>query len=146
VNCGVMQFNFFSHCCDSHLSINILTYKYLNVATTFELLPLPDFISMTKSRANKRPRDEDSEDSEVLESDGSGSFSEDDNPHPPSQGKKRSKLNANIVRSTALKKLQTAPRGSIGIPAIRALLAKSGSLSKFTAASRETNSGLRKEY
>ena len=67
-----------------------------------------------------------------------------ENDNPQTKGKKRSKLNpsnTDVIQSTALKKLQTAPRGSIGIPAIRALLARSGSLLKFTAAFRETNSG-----
>jgi hypothetical protein len=117
------------------------------------LLPLhrylfvsPDF-NLPMTRANKRPRDEDSEPLEFDSSDSDAivGFSADDNPQ--TKGKKRSKpepSNTDIVRSTALKKLQTAPRGSIGIPAVRALLAKSGSLSKFSAASRETNSGLRK--
>lgn len=100
------------------------------------------------TRADKRPRDEDSS-SDALEYHGSDSdeaflgISADDSPH----SKKRSKVepsNTDIVRHAALRKLQTAPRGSIGIPAVRALLAKSGSMSKFTAATRETNSGLRK--
>ena len=57
---------------------------------------------------------------------------------------RRDPSNTDVIQSTALKKLQTAPRGSIGIPAVQALLARSGSLSKFTTASRETNSGFRK--
>ena len=111
---------------------------------------------MTTHRAKKRPRDEDSEPQESDNSDNSDSdailtLSDDDNNlhqnNPKTKGKKRYKLdpsNMDIVRSTVFKKLETAPRGSIGIPAIRALLAKSGSPSKFTGASRETNSGLRK--
>ena len=104
---------------------------------------------MSAWKANKRLRDEDSEpleiDSADSDSDAIPGFSDDNN--PPTKGTKRSKLessNTNVVRFTALKKLQMAPKGSMGIPAVRALLAKSGSLSKFTAASRETNSGLRK--
>lgn len=103
---------------------------------------------MTTRWTNKRPRDEDSETHEFDSSDSDDvtlGFSADDN--PLAQGKKRTKLepsNTDVARSTALKKLQTAPKGSIGVPAVRALLAKSGSLSKFTTASRETNSGLRK--
>jgi hypothetical protein len=107
---------------------------------------------MTTCRANKRLRDEDSEPRESDKSDNSDSdaildLSDDNNNNPKTKGKKRCKLdpsNMDTVRSTAFKKLETAPRGSIGIPAIRALLAKSGSVSKFTSASRETNSGLRK--
>jgi hypothetical protein len=105
---------------------------------------------MTTDRANtgKRPRD-DSEDSDHDSSDSEAllGISDDNNNNPKKKGKKRYKLdpsNMDIIRSTAFKKLETAPRGSIGIPAIRALLAKSGSSSKFTGASRETNSGLRK--
>ena len=105
------------------------------------------FPLMTTCGANKRPCDEDSEplvydssdSEEILE------FSADDD--PLTKGKKRSKLepsNTDIVRSTALHKLQIAPRGSFGIPAVQALLAKLGSVSTFTAASRETNSGLQK--
>ena len=80
-----------------------------------------------------------------MDSSDSDGISSDDNPQI--KGKKRSKLessNSDLVRSTAYQKLQMAPRGSIGIPAVRALLAKSGSLSKFSAASKETNSGLRR--
>ena len=104
------------------------------------------------TRRNKRPRNEDSESRESDKSDNSDSdailgLSDDNNNNPKTKGKKRYKLdpsNMDIVRSTAFKKLVTAPSGSIGIPAIHALLAKSGSVSKFTGASRETNSGLRK--
>jgi len=95
---------------------------------------------MSTNRAKKRPRDEDSE-SDQLESYSSDSDGLD-------KGKKRSKVdpsNTEIVRSTTQNKLRTALRGSIGLPAVRALLAKSGSLSKFGAASRETNSGLRRK-
>jgi hypothetical protein len=109
---------------------------------------------MTTRRANKRPRDEDSEPQESdnsnldnSDSDAILGLSDDNNNNTKTKGKKRYKLdpsNIDIVRSTAFKKLETAPRGSIGIPAIRALLAKSSSFSKFTGASRETNSGLQK--
>jgi hypothetical protein len=116
------------------------------------LLHHPLFLSMTTRRANKRPRDGDSEPRESDNSDNSDTdailgLSDDNYNNPKTKGKKRYKLdpsNMDIVRSTAFKKLETAPRGSIGIPAIRALLSKSGSVSKFSGASRETNSGLRK--
>jgi hypothetical protein len=129
-------------------------YIYINVTVSEDLPPHPsDFIlPMSTHRANKRPR---AEDSEPLDSDNSNSsdsdailgLSDDNNNNPKTKGKKRYKLdpsNMDDIRSTAFKRLETAPRGSIGIPAIRALLAKSGSSSKFTGASRETNSGLRK--
>ena len=100
----------------------------------------PDFfLPMTDHRVNKRPRDEDSD---PLESDDSDAFTADDNPQTKRYKPEPSQMDT--VRSTAFKKLQKAPRGSMGIPAVRALLAKSGSLSKFGAASREANSGLRK--
>jgi hypothetical protein len=95
---------------------------------------------MSTDRGKKRPRDEDSE-SDQLDSSTSDSDALD-------KGKKRTKQdpsNTEIVRSTIQKKLQSASRGSIGLPAVRALLAQSGSLSKFGAASRETNSGLRRK-
>ena len=99
---------------------------------------------ITRRRANKRPHDEDSEPQELDSSDSDAILGFSDS---QTQVKKRSKLepsNTDIVQSTVHTKLQTAPIGSIGIPAVRALLAKSGSLSKFTSASRETNSGLQK--
>lgn len=100
---------------------------------------------MTGHRAKKRPRDEDSDPLELNSSDSDDflELSSDDNPQ--SKEKKKCKLepsNTDMVRYTALNKMQRAPRGSMGIPAIRALLAKSGSVSKFAAASQETNSGL----
>ena len=49
------------------------------------------------------------------------------------------------VRDAAVKKLRSASKGSIGIPAVRALLAKSGlSSTRFTDAAKETNLGSRK--
>jgi hypothetical protein len=95
----------------------------------------------------KRPRDEDSEPPEFDSSDSEAMLGLSADENPPAKGKKRVKLepsNTDIVRLTAHQKLKSAPKGSIGIPAVRALLSKSGSSSKFTAASKETNSGLRK--
>jgi len=106
----------------------------------------PVFVYMTNSMATKRARDE--EDSDPVQSDGSDSdalqmFSNDDDPQDKVRKKiKLEAFNKDMVRYTAMKKLRTAPKNSIGIPAIRALLAKSGS--KHTAAARETNLGLQK--
>jgi hypothetical protein len=101
---------------------------------------------MITERANKRPRNEDSDhENDSSDSDAFLGISDDD--ITQTMGKKISKLdpsNTDIVRYTALNKLGKAPKGSIGISAVRALLAKSGSVSKFAAASREANSGLRK--
>jgi len=99
---------------------------------------------MTTDRANKRRRDEESD--QQIDSSDSDAFvvtSDDDNAQ--TMGKQRSKLeasNMDFVRYTTLNKLEKGPKGSIGIPAVRALLAKSGSVSRFVAASREANSGL----
>ena len=102
---------------------------------------------MTTDRVNKRPRDEDSDPHEFDSSDSEAFLGISADDIPQTKDNKRSKLelsDRDVVRYTALKKAKTAHRGSIGIPAVRALLARSGSLSKFGAASRETNSGLRK--
>lgn len=105
---------------------------------------------MSSRWTKKRSRYEDSEGNDLDELDTTdseeirNSSTED---IPRTHGKKRTKLeasNIDTVRSTTFKKLETAPKGSFGIPAVRALLAKSGSLSRFSSASRETNYGLRK--
>lgn len=95
-------------------------------------------IPMTTHKSNKRPRDEDSDPGEFDSSDAEIS------PHdtPPTKRSRLETSNVDVVKSTALQKLRTASRGSIGIPAVRALLEKSGS--KFAAASKEKNLGLRK--
>lgn len=93
---------------------------------------------MTTHKGNKRHRDDESDPGEFDSSDAEMSPLD----TPPTKRSRLEPSNVDKVKSTALQKLRTASRGSIGIPAIRALLAKSGS--KFAAASRETNSGLRK--
>jgi len=99
--------------------------------------------------STKRPREEEPEESDVdclLE------FSDDDD---ESQDKAQDKANkkvkleglckGTVVQDAAVKKLRSASKGSIGIPAVRALLAKSGSSStRFTDAAKETNLGSRK--
>ena len=98
--------------------------------------------------STKRPREE-PEESDV---ECSLEFSEDDD---ESQDGAQDKANKKVklegsrkgtaVRDAAVKKLRSALKGSIGIPAVRALLAKSGSSStRFTDAAKETNLGSRK--
>jgi hypothetical protein len=98
--------------------------------------------------STKRPREE-PEESDV---ECSLEFSEDDD---ESQDGAQDKANKKVklegsrkgtaVRDAAVKKLRSASKGSIGIPAVRALLAKSGSSStRFTDAAKETNLGSRK--
>jgi len=104
---------------------------------------------MANGFTTKRPREEEPEESDAdcfLE------FSDDDD---ESQDKAQDKANKKVklegsrkstaVRDAAVKKLRSASKGAIGIPAVRALLAKSGSSStRFTDAAKETNLGSRK--
>jgi len=103
-------------------------------------------LTMANGQATKRPREE--EDSEPGEfeasSDGMLVLSDDDD-DPQANVKKKVKIEKEAtVRDTAIRKLKSAPKGSIGIPAVRALLAQSSSSTKFKDAAKETNSGLRK--
>jgi len=99
---------------------------------------------MANRKGSKRSREEDQSDPLAFES------TDDSEAHHESedddlQARKKQKSTKDMVRYTAVKKLQGAPKGSIGIPAIRALLAKSGSSStKYVGAVRETNAGLRR--
>jgi len=105
---------------------------------------------MANGSTTKRPREEEPEESDsdcILE------FSDDDDESQDNKAQdkanKRVKLEGSrkstAVRDAAVKKLRLASKGSIGIPAIRALLAKSGSSStRFTDAAKETNLGSRK--
>ena len=134
---NVCELCFFTHCMFSPWYISVWSCNiYMSHPFTNPFYP-PRF-PMTTHKVNKRPRDEDSDPGEFDSSDAEIS------PHdtPPTKRYRLETSNADVVRSTALQKLRTASRGSIGIPAVRALLAKSGS--KFAAASKETNSGLRK--
>jgi hypothetical protein len=105
---------------------------------------------MAKNWVTKRPREEeDSEPGEFELSDSDVILALSDDDDSPAKVKKRVKLEDSnkdtIVRNTAIRKLKSAPKGSIGIAAVRALLAKSGSSSKkFADAAKETNFGLRK--
>ena len=105
---------------------------------------------MANNWVTKRPREEeDSEPGEFELSDSDVILALSDDNDLPAKVKKRVKLEDSnkdtIVRNTAIRKLKSAPKGSIGIAAVRALLAKSGSSSKkFADAAKETNSGLRK--
>ena len=98
---------------------------------------------MANRKGSKRSREEDPSDPLEFEStDSEARHGSDDD---DLQASKKQKSNKNMVRYTAVKKLKGAPKGSIGIPAIRALLAKSGSSStKYKDAIKETNSGLRR--
>jgi len=102
---------------------------------------------MANGQATKRPHEEDSEpgEFETSGSDGMLVLSDDDD-DPPVNVKKKVKIDKEAtVRDTAIRKLRSAPKGSIGIPAVRALLAQSGSSStKSMDAAKETNSGFRK--
>jgi hypothetical protein len=102
---------------------------------------------MANGQATKRPREEDSEpgEFETSGSDGMLVLSDDDD-DPQVNVKKKVKIDKEAtVRDTAIRKLRSAPKGSIGIPAVRALLAQSGSSStKSMDAAKETNSGFRK--
>jgi hypothetical protein len=147
VKCVIAQL-LFSQTLFSPLFISVgscIIYKSYRHIRVNPFIP-PDFSRrMTTHKVNKRPRDEDSDHGESDSSDADPFLELSPDDTTPTKGKKRSRLetsNVDIVKSTAFKKLRTASRGSIGIPAVRALLAKSGS--KFAAASRETNSGLRK--
>lgn len=103
-------------------------------------------LTMANGQATKRPREEDSEPGEFeASSDGMLVLSDDDD-DPQANLKKKVKMEKEAtVRDTAIRKLRSAPKGSIGIPAVRALLAQSdSSSSKFKDAAKETNSGLRK--
>jgi hypothetical protein len=98
---------------------------------------------MAKDRDTKRPREEESGESDsdlILE------LSNDDDSQEKPKVKKKVKLEGSTsVRNAAVRKLSSAPKGSIGIPAVRALLAQSGSTPTwFMDASKETNIGLRK--
>ena len=102
---------------------------------------------MTNGRGAKRSCQEDQSDPLEFESTDSEALhrlSEDDD----AQARKRYKTDdstKDTVRYTTLKKLKSTPKGSFGILAIRALLAKSGSSStKDTDATRETISRLRR--
>ena len=98
--------------------------------------------------STKRPREE-PEESDI---ECSLEFSEDnDESQDGAQDKANKKVKlegsrkGTAVRDAAVKKLRSASKGSIGIPAVRALLAKSGSSStRFTDAAKETNLGSRK--
>ena len=136
-------------CFPHHCAFPTACVLYIHECSKFQLRYslFTSILSFRLMKANKRPRDEDSEPLDYDSSDSEEILGSSADDEPQTKGRKRSKLepsNIDIVRSTTLKKLQTAPRGSFGIPAVRALLAKSGSVSTFTAASRETNSGLRK--
>jgi hypothetical protein len=106
---------------------------------------------MATGRSNKRPReDEDSEPGELESSDSDLDLVLSDNDASPAKEKKKVKIEGSkkdaVVRYTAIKKLKSAPDGSIGIPAVRALLAKSGAstTTKSMDAAKESNFGLRK--
>jgi hypothetical protein len=117
-----------------------------HLAVAFILLALS--LTMANGQATKRPREE--EDSEPGEfetsaSDGMLVLSDDDNDSHANFKKKVKIEKEATIRDTAIRKLRSAPKGSIGIPAVRALLAQSGSSStKFMDAAKETNSGFRK--
>ena len=104
---------------------------------------------MANGPTTKRPREEEPEESD---SDSILAFSDDDDESQDKaqdKGNKKVKLEGSrkstAVRDAAVKKLRLASKGSIGIPAVRALLAKSGSSSmRFTDAAKETNLGSRK--
>jgi hypothetical protein len=104
---------------------------------------------MANGPTTKRPREEEPEESD---SDCLLAFSDNDD---ESQDKAQDKANkkvklegsrkSTVVRDAAIKKLKLASKGSIGLPAVRALLAKSGvSSTRFTDAAKETNLGSRK--
>ena len=99
---------------------------------------------MANGPATKRPREEEPEESD---SDSFLTFSDDDDGESrDNKAKKKVKLEGShkstAVRDAAVQKLRLASKGSIGIPAVRALLAKSGSSStRFTDAAKETNLG-----
>lgn len=100
----------------------------------------------TKSGAGKRSRSESPEKSD-SDSEGIQGMSEDDSQsQAKSLGRKKARVEASQrVQSALTQRLNLAPEGSIGLPAVRALLAKSGSsITKHTATVKETNSGLRK--
>jgi len=103
---------------------------------------------MANDPATKRPREEEPEESD---SDSFLTFSDDDDDDESRDNKAKKKVKlegshkSTAVRDAAVKKLRLASKGSIGIPAVRALLAKSGSSStRFTDAAKETNLGSRK--
>lgn len=106
---------------------------------------------MASGRSNKRPReDEDSEPGELESSNSDLDLVLSDNDASPAKERKKVKIEGSkkdaVVRYTTIKKLKSAPDGSIGIPAVRALLAKSGaSTTKSTDAAKESNFGLRKK-
>ena len=98
---------------------------------------------MANGRVSKRLREEpgESDSDRILE------LSDDDDPQD--KVKKKVKVEESskntAVRDAAVRKLRSAPKGSIGIPAVRALLAKSESSStRFTDSSKETDVGFRK--
>ena len=103
---------------------------------------------MANGPTTKRPREE----PEGSDSDSILAFSDNDNESQDKaqdKGDKKVKLEGShkstAVWDAAVKKLRLASKGSIGIPAVRALLVKSGSSStRFTDAAKETNLGSRK--
>jgi len=104
--------------------------------------------SMANTPTAKRAREEEPEESD---SDCFLAFSDDDDESQDKEDKANKKVKlegsrkSTAVWDAALKKLRSASKGSIGIPAVRALLAKSGSSStRFTDAAKETNVGSRK--
>ena len=139
-----------------HSRIYVCSLRLFLSELRISLRPSPFYFScslspsMAKNWVTKRPREEeDSEPGEFELSDSDVILALSDDDDSPAKVKKRVKLEDSnkdtIVRNTAIRKLKSAPKGSIGIAAVRALLAKSGSSSKkFADAAKETNFGLRK--
>jgi len=124
-----------------HSRIYVCSLRLFLSELRISLRPSPFYFScslspsMAKNWVTKRPREEeDSEPGEFELSDSDVILALSDDDDSPAKVKKRVKLEDSnkdtIVRNTAIRKLKSAPKGSIGIAAVRALLAKSGSSSK----------------